>query len=701
MTRKIFTTLVTALYFFPAMLHAQPNLRWSTYFGGADKDRGKAVAMDPGKNVYILGETESTTGIATEDVYQEMNAGGDDIFLAKFNAEGDLVWATYFGGESDEGAAGIVVDTAGNIFISGWTLSTTGIATDDAWQETNAGEDDAFLAKFNNDGALLWATYYGGEAQDNMYGGGSLYYNGTSIYMCGTTWSETGIAPAITWQPELAGSSDAFWANFDSDGNLLSATYYGGPGEDRGIAISGYGNDSIYISGLTNSGSNMAIGGVHQDELAGGEYDAFLTQFSSFGIWGTYFGGAGEEIGEALSCDATYVYMAGTTNSTDGIATSGAFQETAGGGTDMFLAKFKRTGSLEASTYFGGTGDDHLTSSPSVAADGGGGVFIGGQTNSSSGMVTLDAYQEDLGGGYDGVIARFGEDLEEIWGTYIGGTGTDNTYAIITNRAGKTFVAGSTASISGIATEDAWQADLAGDSDGFLMALDDCDTAWLNVVGDTTVCEGFPLIMTTEMEGATFRWFRDGVQIGTAWGTTHAVLETGAYTVITTSGICKDTSEVANITVNPAPTPVIVNTDGTLSTVAAYTGYQWNLDGDPISGAFLSTYTPTTPGVYSVTVRDANGCRGTSDNYTGIENNKKETRIAIYPNPATDNIHIYTPFSGSAILYGSDGRVILQDISISTGVNIIDLTSISTGNYWLHLFDKDGKILYHTMLSKR
>jgi PKD repeat protein len=124
--------------------------QWGTYYGGSGADYFYAIATDASNNIYVAGATESTSGIATSKTHQTSNAGLTDAFLAKFSSTGVRQWGTYYGGTNDDYAYGISLDANLNVFISGSTNSTAGIATTGAHQTTQADSFyfDAFLAKF-------------------------------------------------------------------------------------------------------------------------------------------------------------------------------------------------------------------------------------------------------------------------------------------------------------------------------------------------------------------------------------------------------------------------------------------------------------------------------------------------------------------------------------------------------------------------
>ncbi len=321
---------------------------WATYYGGSGNEEGKGISIDASGNVYITGVTTSTSTLATRSAYQTQPAGGNDAFLAKFNSSGSRTWATYFGGTGSDWGHGVSTDVSGNVFITGQTWSSSGIASSGAYQTSNAGGPDAFVAKFSSSGSRTWATYYGGSGSDPA-NGISADANG-NVYITGVTTSTSGIASSGAYQTTFAGGSsgpyDVFLAKFGSSGSLSWATYYGGSLDDYGYAIC-TDADNVYITGLSYSTSGIATSSAYQTTNAGGTpyaFDAFLAQFSSSGSlsWATYYGGYGQDAGWGVCTDANgNVYITGNSNSTSGIATSGVYQTSNAGGYDVILAKFE------------------------------------------------------------------------------------------------------------------------------------------------------------------------------------------------------------------------------------------------------------------------------------------------------------------------------------------------------------------------
>ena len=144
-------------------------LVYSTYLGGTGGDGGNGIAVDTSGNAYVTGSTTSTNFPTTPGAFQTSPGGGNDAFVTKLNPTGTaLVYSTYLGGSNDDIGYGIAVDTSGNAYVTGFTLSTNFPTTPGAYQTTFGGGDfDAFVTKLNPTGtALVYSTYLGGTGID-------------------------------------------------------------------------------------------------------------------------------------------------------------------------------------------------------------------------------------------------------------------------------------------------------------------------------------------------------------------------------------------------------------------------------------------------------------------------------------------------------------------------------------------------------
>ncbi|MCG3164792.1 MAG: hypothetical protein POELPBGB_00551 [Bacteroidia bacterium] len=377
------------------------NRHWATYYGGTGYEEGYSVATDAFGNVYLTGRTSSVSDIASDGCFQNNIGGLTDVFLVKFDSLGTRLWATYYGGSDNDYVYSVSCDIWGNIYLTGWTESTSDFSWN-GFQNTFGGEMDAFLVKFDSIGNRIWATYYGGAETDI---GESLAIDGNgNVYLAGYTGSTSSIAFGGFHNNYGGDDYDAFLAKFDSTGNRLWATYYGGGGVDmsRSVAIDAL--DNVYLGGVTMSNSAIASGGFQN--IYGGNRDVFLVKFDSLGnrLWATYYGGMLEEDESGrVSIDINgNIYLAGMTYSSDNIASNG-FQNNLTGIENQFFVKFDSSGNRLCATYYGQNHEEDVY----IALDLLGNIYLSGSTQSLSG-ITSGGFQNDFGGGsVDAFLVKF------------------------------------------------------------------------------------------------------------------------------------------------------------------------------------------------------------------------------------------------------------------------------------------------------
>ncbi len=144
-------------------------LVYSTYLGGnSDFDQGFGIAVDSLGNAYATGFTASTNFPTSSNPFQGSNGGSGDAFVTKLNAAGSaLVYSTYLGGSDFDKGFGIAVDSLGNAYVTGFTLSTNFPTSSNPFQANNGGAADAFVTKLNAAGSALYSTSLGGNSDGN------------------------------------------------------------------------------------------------------------------------------------------------------------------------------------------------------------------------------------------------------------------------------------------------------------------------------------------------------------------------------------------------------------------------------------------------------------------------------------------------------------------------------------------------------
>jgi len=395
---------------FVAKLNASGSgLIYATYVGGRSDDRAAGIAVDASGNAFVTGSTTSTNFPVASAVHT-FPAGSRDAFVFKLNSVGNaFVFSTYLGGTGADQGNAIALDTSGNAYVAGDTLSTD-FPVQSAVQSALGGRTDAFITKFTPAGLVLFSTYLGGSADEHA-GAITIGQNGV-IYVAGGTFSSNFPVAGGAFQATSGGSQDAFVTSLSGSGSpIFFSTYLGGTGgalgtpeEATGIAVDSAGN--MYVAGVTNSTNFPTTASAFQTTF-GGSQDAFVTKINANGTlaYSTYLGTYGLEWANGLAIDsAGNAYIAGYTSASSFPRVT-AVQNAFGGLYDAFISELNPAGNgLTFSTFFGGTGSDEANA---IAIDPNGNIFVAGQTSSFD-LPTQGPLQLHNTGGVTGWVARLG-----------------------------------------------------------------------------------------------------------------------------------------------------------------------------------------------------------------------------------------------------------------------------------------------------
>jgi len=379
---------------FISKFNADGDLLWSTFFGGSNEDRGRGIAVNSSDgSCYITGYT-SSSNFPTVNAYNETYGGNFDVFLAKFNSTGSLLWSTFLGGNENDQGLEIAIDYYyNNCFISGSTASSNFPAFG-AYDITYSDRGDAFISKFNSDGTLLWSSYLGGNGIDAGEGIEVSNSNG-DCYVTGRT-SSTDFPTLNAYQSSFGNRVwAAFISKFSSTGSLQWSSYFGKYGthqSDTGEAISLDESGNCYFTGQS-SYTNMEI---------------CVAKFSSSGsfYWSTYIGGwkGDKGLSIAVNNSDSSCYVTGFTGSND-LPTHYAYDDSFNGGYfgDAFILKLSSIGEILISSYLGGNADDY---GRGIAVTNDGYCYITGETKSNN-FPILNAYNSTFSGSSDAFISKF------------------------------------------------------------------------------------------------------------------------------------------------------------------------------------------------------------------------------------------------------------------------------------------------------
>ncbi len=399
--------LVSLFSLLTVLSFSSSTLDYSTFIGGGSSDVPYSFTCDSAGNVYVVGYTNSTD-YPTLGGYTASNAGSYDIFVTKLNPTGTgLVYSTYIGGSGTERAEGVAIDATGNAYITGYTDSTNFPTTLGAISTANKGASDAFVVKLNASGNAL-------------------------VY----------------------------------------STYIGGTGNDyaRDITVDAAGN--AYIIGNTASTNFPTTVGVVSTALSGTD-DSFVTKINATGTaisYSTYLGGSNSDYARKVRVDTTgNAYIAGYTSSGNFPTTFGAYTTAMSGSSDGFITKLNTTGALVYSTYLGGTGDEYLRGLY-LASDNS--VYVTGQTASSNFPCTVNAYNSSLSGSSDAFVTRLNPSGNAlVFSTLLRGTSDDNGQGVAVDTAGNIYLSGVTYSTDFPTTPGTFDFSPNGNSDTYVVKM--------------------------------------------------------------------------------------------------------------------------------------------------------------------------------------------------------------------------------------
>lgn len=373
-----------------------------------------------------------------------------------------LVYSSYLGGSQADEAHAIAVDDVGNFYVTGWTQSTDFPDINGLFSKAGGSSDrDAFVAKFDRDGQLVFVAYLGGSGSLGDAGHGIAVDANGKIYVTGETdLSLSNPFPTTSgaFSSVHSGNLDAFVSILGNDGgSLLYSTLLGGGLGDIGEAVAVDSLGNVYVAGTTFSesttpGDGFPVMNAFQSGSDGAPVftDAFVFKLSPNGngasdlVYSTYLSGSGTDKAHDITVDSSgNAYVIGDTNSAD-FPVVMPLQVSLAGAMDAFVVKFGPAGGAPIyATYLGGAGTE---TGMTLAVDSSGAVFLGGQTGSSN-FPVANTNHSALNGASDAYLSMLdpaGNTLS--YSAYLGGSSDEEATGIAVDNAGDVMLAGYTGS---------------------------------------------------------------------------------------------------------------------------------------------------------------------------------------------------------------------------------------------------------------
>ncbi|MEZ5306170.1 MAG: VCBS repeat-containing protein [Pyrinomonadaceae bacterium] len=404
------------------------TLLFATYIGGDNFDNVTSATTTTGGEIVIAGSTVLHSLAAfptTAGAHDRTHNGSHDGFVTVFDSNAqNLIASTLIGSDFDDIVTSVDVDTSNNIYVGGYTeggeiFINPFPTTPGAFDQTQNGARDGFVAKLGLNATLTYSTFIGGSGNDAVY---RISQNGGSIHATGETASGGlfGAFPTTDGAYDRTyngGATDGFLAKFNTAATGLEySTYIGGDGQDApsAIAVSG---SSVTIAGFTGFFTTTPFPTTTgaADTTPNGNTDAFVatiqsgTQLST----STLIGGEGNDGVESIAIGVDgKVHVAGFTGSASFPIAGIPLDSTYGGAVDCFVTSLdSNLSEYQYSTYFGGGGDDYCHSLKYLLGSGGYTLYLAGETDSGNPdhfPVTSNAYDTSFNGGRDAFVSKIG-----------------------------------------------------------------------------------------------------------------------------------------------------------------------------------------------------------------------------------------------------------------------------------------------------
>ncbi|MGB0428853.1 MAG: T9SS type A sorting domain-containing protein [Bacteroidia bacterium] len=290
---------------FLAKYDAKGDYLWSFNLGAGNNDVGQAITVDSKDNVYITGFFVDTIDLdPSTSSAQFISNGFTEIFMAKYDPNGNYKWGHTIGGRSSDVGYGIATDSSNNVWVTGYFRSTVDFDPGTGTTNLTARNYDAFITKYDQYGNYKLAKFIGGSSNNFGY---SLV-NGTDncVFVTGEFRNTCDFDPSSsTANLRTSGTADPFIAKYDSLGQYIWAIGMFGSGSDQANDIDIDENENVYIGGQIQNSNDFDPSSSTRNLVSGGSDDAFVASYTSNGNyrWAYNFGSSINRNDQILSLD--------------------------------------------------------------------------------------------------------------------------------------------------------------------------------------------------------------------------------------------------------------------------------------------------------------------------------------------------------------------------------------------------------------
>jgi hypothetical protein len=417
------------------------DFSWVQRAGGYNVDVGYGITVDQNGNSYVTGSF-SGDNVDFGNGRTASSLGGTDIFIAKYNLSGVCQWVRGIGGALDEGGRGIALDQYGNIFVTGFFITSEVPFGNSRFVYKANDSSDFFIAMFNEYGTCLWA-----ESGESYSGTGHGEAYAVAVDGSGNSYITGYFRGRVTFTSNRSlfteGNEDVFVAKYNTEGSNVWAVRAGGSGKDNGnsVAVDGAGN--CYVTG-TFSGDNAGFGdGKAVSSTGGGDF--FTVKYSTEGtcLWVRSAGGPNNDMGHGIAVDAAgNSYVTGAFSGLN-VQFDPGREVSALGLQDVFTAKYNTAGACE---WVQAAGSENNDVGFGIVLDGTGASYLTGSILVPSGSGGGDVFVSNL------FIMKYDVNGVAQWAQHAGGSGNDIGLSIAYS-GGDCFLTGLFAATAGFGSK--------------------------------------------------------------------------------------------------------------------------------------------------------------------------------------------------------------------------------------------------------
>lgn len=422
------------------MFAQAPNWVWAKNPSGNYLEGATSIACDASGNSYVTGYFRSASIAFGSTILTNTSIDSADIFVTKYDASGNVIWAKNFGGTNDDYATGIAIDRIGHSYIVGGFQSASMTMGSTVLINTSAQQTAFYVAGLDTSGNVLWAkSAVATGIANSAIGAGAAVDSVGNIYVHGDFLGTSITFGSTTLMSTDSNSTDIFIIKYDSSGNTLWAKKVGGTNYDWAHCIAVESNGKFHLAGEFWSAS-VIFGSTTLTNANWGTPDIFVAKFDSSGnaLWAKAVGGSFDDVANGIDLDSSgnsYLtgYFEETSMAFDTITITGS------GNSEIFVAKYNSQGNALWAKSIGGNMIDAGTS---ITSDINGNSYVTGIFQSDSISFGSTTFINSNGGTQDIFITKYDPSGNVLWAKSVGGSNSDVTKDICIDVTGNAYITG-------------------------------------------------------------------------------------------------------------------------------------------------------------------------------------------------------------------------------------------------------------------